>query len=215
MSEGWLRYRWHGLWEKYRQLRYVRAKLPAHPRQESATEPELCVEGSMKRRAPSYGPRIPVCTICGEEKSPTHVWFLVTESYCEDKLRILQWQDDIAEREGMYGACCPAHVEELVIHWMTTGSLDFPFATTASPVRVGRRVPLAFLPMTVEPDTRGARQIGELAVHRESMGRLPNESPDSLQLILDELTRALQRESTSDARFDSSDCVASGMLRPA
>jgi hypothetical protein len=67
----------------------------------------------------------------------------------------------------------------------------------------------------MEPDIRGARQIGELAVHRESMGRLLNESPDSLQLILDELTRALQRESSDDGRLESADCLSSGMLRPA
>ena len=169
----------------------------------------------MKREARRYIPRIPACTICGEEKSLVQVWFLVTESHCEDKLRILEWRDDIADREGMYGACCPAHVEELVIHWMTTGSLDFPFATTASPLLLGRRIPLASLPLMIEPDTRGARQIGELAVHRESMRRLLNESPDSLQLILDELTRALQLESTSDARFEASDCVAAGIMRPA
>lgn len=169
----------------------------------------------MRRDAPRYAPRIPACTICGEEKPPTQVWFLVTESHWEDKLKILQWQDEIAEHEGVYGACCPAHVEELVVHWMTTGSLDFPFATTATPVRLRRRIPLADLRLMVEPDTRGARQIGELAVHRESMSRLLNESPDSLQLILDELTRALLRESTNDAAFKSPDCAASGMLRPA
>lgn len=170
----------------------------------------------MRRDARGYDWRIQACTICGEERSPAQVWFLVAESRCEDKVKILQWQDEVAERAGIYQACCPAHVEELVIHWMTTGSLDFPFATTATnPARLGRRVRLSSLPMTVEADTRGARQIGELAVHRESMGRLLNESPDSLQLILDELTRALQRESTSDARFASSDYVASGVLRPA
>jgi hypothetical protein len=169
----------------------------------------------MGRDALQYVPRSQACTICGEEKSPAQVWFLVTESRCEDKLRVLQWQPDIAERQGIYGACCPAHVEELVIHWMTTGSLDFPFATTADPVRSGRRIPLAFLPLAVEPDTSGARQIGELAVHRESMGRLLSESPDSLQLILDELIRALESESNRDARFELSDRVASGMLKPA
>jgi hypothetical protein len=170
----------------------------------------------MKRDAPRYA-RIQACTICGDGKSAAQVWFLVTESRCEDKLRILQWEAEIAEREGMYGACCPAHVEELVIHWMTTGSLDFPFATTAAnPARLGRRMlPMAFLPALLEPDTRGARQIGELAVHRESISRLLNESPDSLQLILDELTHALQRECISDARFASLDGVAAGMLRPA
>jgi hypothetical protein len=169
----------------------------------------------MRRDASGYALRSQACTICGEGKLPAQVWFLVTESPYADKLRVLQWQDEIAEREGIYGACCPAHVEELVIHWMTTGSLDFPFATTAGPVRLGRRVPLASLPLMMEPDTRGARQIGELAVHRQSIGRLLDESPDSLQLILDELTRALQRESSSDARFEASEGVASGMLRPA
>jgi hypothetical protein len=156
----------------------------------------------------------PACTICGDRKPPAGVWFLVVENYWEDKLKILQWQAEVAGRDGMHGACCPAHVEELVIHWMTTGSLDFPFAKTATTsVRLGRR--RLGLPRMVEADTRGARQIGELAVHRESMSRLLNESPDSLQLILDELTRALQRESSHDARFDSSESVAAGVLRPA
>jgi hypothetical protein len=169
----------------------------------------------MRHDGTGYGPRIQACTICGEEKSAAQVWFLLTESPWEDKLRVLQWHDEVAEREGMYQACCPAHVEELVIHWMTTGSLDFPFATTATmPRKLGRGMSIASLPTLLEPDTRGARQLGELAVHRESMGRLLNESPDSLQLILDELTRALQRES-SGAPLGSSDCVASGMLRPA
>lgn len=167
----------------------------------------------MRRDALRYAGKTLACTICGEGKSPAQVWFLLTESHCEDKLKILQWETDIAQREGMYGACCPAHVEELVIHWMTTGSLNFPFAATASPVRVGRRIALATMAVMIEPDTRGARQIGELAVHRESMGRLLNESPDSLQLILDELTRALQRESTSAVRLESTDSVASGMTR--
>lgn len=169
----------------------------------------------MRHEALKFAPRIKACTICGEDKLPTRVWFLVTESYCEDKLKILQWQDEIAERAGMYGACCPAHVEELVIHWMTTGSLDFPFAATASPAQLGHRIPLAALPVIHEPDTRGARQIGELAVHRESISRLLNESPDSLQPILDELTRALQRESMSDARPKSPESIASGIPRPA
>jgi hypothetical protein len=98
----------------------------------------------MRLETYKYKLRVRACTICGEQKSPGQMWFLVTESHWEDKLRILEWQEQVAEREGIYGACCPAHVEELVIHWMTTGSLDFPFATMAtSPVRMGRRIPLA------------------------------------------------------------------------
>jgi len=63
-------------------------------------------------------------------------------------------------------ACSVHHVEELVIHWMTTGSLDYPFARTAQGFTSWR---------PTGPDCRvdlsGARQIGELAVHRESIER--------------------------------------------
>src|SRR3984957_12302548 len=107
-------------------------------------------EGPMRCEVPMYGLRVPACTICGEQKNSAEVWFLLTESHWQDKLKVLQWQDEIAERDGMYGACCPAHVEELVIHWMTTGSLDFPFATTAGPVRPRRRAPPAYVPSTTE-----------------------------------------------------------------
>jgi hypothetical protein len=40
----------------------------------------------------------------------------------------------------------------------------------------------------------GARQIGELAVDRESMERVLSDSPQSLQTILDALMDALRQE---------------------
>jgi hypothetical protein len=46
-------------------------------------------------------------------------------------------------------------------------------------------------------DFSGARQIGELAVHRESVERVLAESPQSLQVILDALQEALQLETIS------------------
>ena len=72
------------------------------------------------------------CAICGEDKLAGQVWLLVAESHCEDKLKVLQWQDELARRHGIYAACCPNHVQELVVHWMTTGSLDYPFATVGA-----------------------------------------------------------------------------------
>ena len=160
--------------------------------------------------------RLHVCTMCGEEKSPDQVWFLIAESHWKDTLQILQWQDEIACRNGIHRACCPSHVEEMVIHWMTTGSLDFPFATTVEALgRPGRRIGNA-LPVVLEPDTQGARQIGELAVHRESIRRVLSESPDSLQVILDELCDALQRETkASTARPESGDGLHLSLLRQA
>jgi len=151
-----------------------------------------------------------MCTICGEERLAGQVWFLIAESHWEDKLKILQWHDEIASRIGLHAACSPAHVEELVVHWMTTGSLDVPFAVAA--YRWEQRTG-SVLPVLAEPDIRGARQIGELAVHRESVSRALNNNPDSLQVILDELSDTLQREANGAARFESAGWMAPGPLR--
>jgi hypothetical protein len=137
--------------------------------------------------------RTHACGICGEEQIGNETRFLVAENRWEDKLTILQWNEQMASRPGIQVACSVNHVEELVIHWMTTGSLDYPFARTALGSRAWRRA--------VEPggrlDLTGARQIGELAVHRESMERILAESPQSLRAILDGLLEALRRETVS------------------
>lgn len=154
-----------------------------------------------------------VCTVCGEERTAGQVWFLLAESPWEDKLRILQWQDGLANREGIHRACSPAHVQELVTHWMTMGTLDYPFADVGlGVVRPQRRQ--GSLPLCEQPDTRGVRQVGELAVHRESVGRALEENPDSLLIILEELSDALEREAAGTmARFESATRLSSGWLR--
>lgn len=153
-----------------------------------------------------------VCTMCGEPKIADQTWFLLAQSHWDDRLRIFQWQEEVAERRGVHLACCPAHVEEMVIHWMTTGSLDFPFAATEA---VSRRT-TAGLSVVLEPDTRGARQIGELAVHRESVQRILTQSPEWLRVILSELGKALQRETEPpSARLESGYAFRAGLLRPA
>jgi hypothetical protein len=154
-----------------------------------------------------------VCTICGEEKSEGQVWFLVAESHWEDRLKILRWQDGLANRRGLHHACCPAHVQELVTHWMATGELDLLLASTA-PVNDVQRSPGSALPMVAEADTRGAREIGELAVDRESLVRVLNENPDSLLTILDELRDALERETAgASARLESGAGMGPGFMR--
>jgi hypothetical protein len=133
------------------------------------------------------------CAICGEQPSGNETRFLVAENRWEDKLTILQWNEQMASRKGIQAACSVNHVEELVIHWMTTGSLDYPFARTA--------LGSGGLYRDAWPDCRvdlsGARPIGELAVHRESVERVLAENPQSLQVILDALLDALRRESPS------------------
>ena len=154
------------------------------------------------------------CAICGDEKMPGQVWFLVAESRWEDKLKILEWRDELAKRQGIYGVCGAAHVEEMVIHWMTTGSLDYPFATVGQ--KRGRLTMKrgSFLPVVDEPDIRGSRQIGELAIDPECVRRALREDPESLRVILDELVRALERETTGvTARLESADAMSYGFPR--
>ena len=152
------------------------------------------------------------CAICGEQKRAVQVWFLVAENHWEDKLKVLAWQEELAGRRGIYAACSAGHVEELVVHWMTTGSLDYPFATVGG-VREQRRIGSP-LPSISEPDTQGARQIGELSVDRESVRRALKQDPQALQVILDELYEALEREMTgTTARLESADAMCYGFPR--
>ncbi|HEX4484922.1 MAG TPA: hypothetical protein VH088_01555 [Terriglobales bacterium] len=131
------------------------------------------------------------CSICGDASAPTGRWFLVAENSWEDKLKILEWNERLASHNGVHQACSVGHVQQLVVHWMTTGSLDYPFAQL---LKVGRT--------SARNDSHGirelefdARPIGELTVHRESMQRVLSESPHSLKTILDALLAALRRES--------------------
>jgi hypothetical protein len=134
-----------------------------------------------------------LCAICGDEKSAGSLWFLLAENRWEDKLKILQWDPQLARQDGIRRACSAAHVQELVVHWMTTGSLNYPFARVSSDDKAAPRCEA--WPVRGDVDTRVARQIGELAIHRDSVKRLLGESPQYLKTILDALVSALQRES--------------------
>ncbi len=141
-----------------------------------------------------------ICTICGEDyESLDARWFLVAESRWEDKLKILEWDDLLASQSGMHQACSVAHVQELVVHWMTTGSVDYPFAQIrpqANRLRFWKKTPE---PKSFQPaSTDSEKPIGELAVDRQSLHRVLSESPHSLKSILDALMAALQKEIPTD-----------------
>jgi len=139
--------------------------------------------------------RTNACAICGEPQRGREIRFLLAENRPEDKLTILRWNEHMAGREGIQLACSVNHVEELVLHWMTTGSLDYPFARTALRSK-GRRRPAG---PDCRADLSGARLIGELAVHRESLARVLAENPQSLQAILGALLEALRRDAMNQA----------------
>jgi hypothetical protein len=138
---------------------------------------------------------IHVCTFCGREKTRA-TWFLIAENRWEDKLKILEWNDRVAWMNGVQEACCPAHALELVVHWMRTNSLSYPFERPEASSRSQKPA------LRNEPDISGVPQLGELYVDRESIHRVLDENPYSLTVILDELLFALQPETeklTSEA----------------
>ena len=136
----------------------------------------------------------PLCAICRQERSANQPRFLIAENTWEDKLTIMQWNDRLATRPGIQLACSIEHVEELVLHWMITGRLDYPFARSALGMAGWRQISTRN-----RVDIRGARAIGELAVHRESLERLLTENPRSLQVVLDALLDALRQERAIEA----------------
>lgn len=129
------------------------------------------------------------CTICGEPHRAGDAWFLLTENRWTDRLKILGWNDQLVVLPGIYSACGTSHVQQLVVHWMTMGSLAHPFARAGvTPRNLRRKEAATHAP---EIDIRGAKIIGELAVNRESLSRILVESPESLASILEALISAL------------------------
>ncbi|MGC2195786.1 MAG: hypothetical protein WA628_14010 [Terriglobales bacterium] len=132
------------------------------------------------------------CAICLESHVGTDGWFLLTENRWTDRLKILTWNANLAIQPGVHAACGVTHVQQLVAHWMATGSLDYPFARTrdsgslSTQKRSNGRAALQ-----TEPNTGGTKVLGELAVHRESLTRILTENPESLAGILSALISAL------------------------
>ena len=157
------------------------------------------------------------CIVCGKETFECEHWFLVAANRWQDKLRILHWNNSLASQVGVQPVCSANHVQELVVHWMTTGSVEYPFAqVTLKP----RRHPLRqLLPSSIpsrsglEIDTVGAQPIGELSVHRESMQRILRECPQSLTSILDALLSALHRNEISAHQESQSEGELCGIGR--
>ena len=126
------------------------------------------------------------CAICGSVLNGKLNAFAVTQDSREDRVRVFAW-DDVANLSGIRGACCVGHVRELVVHWMVTESLDYPFAETSclaektswldiNPAQFGDVVPLS-----------------ELSVDHESVRRIAQEDANWLAVILNELDGVLRR----------------------
>lgn len=131
------------------------------------------------------------CAICLQSRDKNENWFLLLENRWTDRLKILGWNESLVSHPGVHAACGVAHVEQLVVHWMTTGTLDYPFACSTPSDIEGGGARLDVLPSQDEPVMTQAAVLGELAVDRESMGRILIENPESLGSLLTALGKAL------------------------
>jgi hypothetical protein len=129
------------------------------------------------------------CTICGKLLGALNEAFALTQTLGEDRLRIYHW-NHLAERVGLRGACCASHVRELVIHWMVTANLNYPFANSTPNPETGQDWHASPQSNAITPM---ATPVGELAVDHDSVSRLLQTNPASLVVILDELDDALQK----------------------
>jgi hypothetical protein len=135
------------------------------------------------------------CSICLEPRANGEQWFLLVENRWTDRLKILSWRDGLASNPELHAACCAAHVEQLVIHWMTAGTLNYPFVRPhVHADGVSGEQPVRLSSLKAELDTTGANVLGELAVHRESIERILAETPASLGSVLCALMDALPEQ---------------------
>ncbi len=141
---------------------------------------------------------IRVCAICGGALTNNEQAFAVTQSLGEDKLRVFHWTS-LSNNESVYGACSVPHVRELVIHWMVTEHLDFPFAKSESGGAQTDKKPFS----THRESLPSSTPVGELAVDHDSVRRILQVDPHRLGVILNELDDALHKSIE-----DKSECAA-------
>lgn len=137
------------------------------------------------------------CVICGSE----HIdggGFLVGSNRWQDTLSVIPWDSGLAGRDDLFAVCSPWHVEQLVVHWMTTGSLDYPFAQpTAELTRPADNF------SQDNPRARTCREllVGELAIDRATVASVLHHDPYALKPLLGALLSAL-KDNSAEAAVD-------------
>ena len=142
------------------------------------------------------------CAICLRARRVGESWFLLRENRWTDRLKILRWNVALLARPGVYPVCGVGHVQQLVVHWMTTGNLDYPFPTRLSEVPAFSASRDSGPGPDPEQDTMNLEILGELAVDRGSVGRVLVENPQLMGCLLSALGDTLL---SKGAAHDSAD----------
>lgn len=144
------------------------------------------------------------CSICGAVKQAEETWFLITENHWDDRLDIWRWQQPLALEAAVHSLCSPRHVRELVVHWMTTGCLAYPFASTPEN-RTESSVKVSASLNREQGKRPLVEHLGELSVDRIGILRALRENPLSLNIILDELMLVLEEDTEGDSEAEFED----------
>jgi len=138
---------------------------------------------------------VKICTICLRVRRPDESWFLLRENRWTDRLQIMRWNDELLAQPGMYPVCGVGHVQQLVVHWMTTGNMDYPFSNRPGEFSAFSPVHDRCPGPDPEMETTNAEILGELAVDRDSIGRILVENPELTGCLLSALGDALAHHS--------------------
>jgi len=136
------------------------------------------------------------CAICGARRNQRETWFLLTENKWQDRLNIWRWNPRMAGAASVYSLCSPWHVREMVVHWMATRCLDYPFASFGD--SSGRRTESDSPQEIGVPPEHKTTYLGEIAVDRDGLSRVLRENPLILNTILGELIAVLEKELPED-----------------
>ena len=147
--------------------------------------------------------RVTRCAVCQQVQASPDGRYHLIENRWTDRLNILHFHESLSAQPNAHSVCCPAHVRELVVHWMTIGRLDVPFARVPSrPRRIFRRSQTHDHPGH-ERALPPSALLGELAVHRESLTRILGENPEALSGVLETLIRAIEPEHSKQTTIAS------------
>src|SRR6266498_4983319 len=104
------------------------------------------------------------CAICGNPRLARQTWFSVTEDCELDRLSVWKWHLGFAHGSCAHNVCGQRHLRELIVHWMTTGCLHYPFAVDPR----SRTRDTATSDRDNDPDGN-SHQLAEITVDRESI----------------------------------------------
>lgn len=135
------------------------------------------------------------CAVCQGKRIQGTGWFQLVENRWTDRLRIMRFREDLANEPDVYNVCGAGHLREMVVHWMTAGRLDHPFARLPfGPRSLFRHHPIGAAPAKPLPVIDSSEFVGELAVDRESLTRILRQDPMALSGLLEAVVNAAEGE---------------------